>query len=846
MRFFDVEDNKKLYESDLPDTLKNYIANVNEVIIFFLKEKFKDQEKLNEFLNNIKENYKKTNFKLIKDEYSSSNAAYNTFTKTFEINEKTLEQINLEQGLLAIYFHEFSHFISSINNKKITKRKEEGIADLFSDELVDYFNKTFKQQTTIEKKSSEYKKSSSIIRNACLLNNNTQDLIWNYYQNNEEKVKDFFKKAYGNDATNLIFNIETYSNNPYYISKKEEEYISKALENKDIENIEEIYIRLNTILQKRLCEKLIEKKYTLEQIKQEYKQIPKEFYENYKIMFSNINQEKQEIINSEELSNEKLETLAENFLNYININQYINPNQTTNEIEIELPMNLSKYIDIFKINMVPLIPALHAYKLKYNNKNFSEKEMLNLTKRLGFNQQMSEKIIERMTQLAQIAFNQFKNLTEEECFEIIKKILKQQIKDLTKKEFYLNKLNNKKINIEEYINIISEEYKNSESQLYDPSLYIISIIEEYTKRQTEELNIDTFEQTKQEIQKVLSKINPQYTPSIVGYIINSWNIEKKSIYNILEILTKNKIETNISSEAFEDIRIKGIIELSKEKNINNIIKYINNIINSENDNIPFFYKKNGNIISKTDSTKTTQKIIFEKLEEAVKNNNEILKEKIKNNDKALIKFYEYRNQTPLKEDEKIIIQKLTGIKKDSNIITDYIETKFNNELYEKLKQYPTLALTYIGYFQPNAQVTIYDTYRILKNYNTIKHPYLKEENKNLFIELVKEINKGYEIKQYELRNIDITYELKLISNFPYEILDEETQKKFIIELLNICNKKTEQLFINNIEQIEQLKYNLKTTIDNIKYEYIKNELEKIYNKIKTYEIKITNENTNTK
>lgn len=846
MRFFDVEDNKKLYESDLPDTLKNYIANVNEVIIFFLKEKFKDQEKLNEFLNNIKENYKKTNFKLIKDEYSSSNAAYNTFTKTFEINEKTLEQINLEQGLLAIYFHEFSHFISSINNKKITKRKEEGIADLFSDELVDYFNKTFKQQTTIEKKSSEYKKSSSIIRNACLLNNNTQDLIWNYYQNNEEKVKDFFKKAYGNDATNLIFNIETYSNNPYYISKKEEEYISKALENKDIENIEEIYIRLNTILQKRLCEKLIEKKYTLEQIKQEYKQIPKEFYENYKIMFSNINQEKQEIINSEELSNEKLETLAENFLNYININQYINPNQTTNEIEIELPMNLSKYIDIFKINMVPLIPALHAYKLKYNNKNFSEKEMLNLTKRLGFNQQMSEKIIERMTQLAQIAFNQFKNLTEEECFEIIKKILKQQIKDLTKKEFYLNKLNNKKINIEEYINIISEEYKNSESQLYDPSLYIISIIEEYTKRQTEELNIDTFEQTKQEIQKVLSKINPQYTPSIVGYIINSWNIEKKSIYNILEILTKNKIETNISSEAFEDIRIKGIIELSKEKNINNIIKYINNIINSENDNIPFFYKKNGNIISKTDSTKTTQKIIFEKLEEAVKNNNEILKEKIKNNDKALIKFYEYRNQTPLKEDEKIIIQKLTGIKKDSNIITDYIGTKFNNELYEKLKQYPTLALTYIGYFQPNAQVTIYDTYRILKNYNTIKHPYLKEENKNLFIELVKEINKGYEIKQYELRNIDITYELKLISNFPYEILDEETQKKFIIELLNICNKKTEQLFINNIEQIEQLKYNLKTTIDNIKYEYIKNELEKIYNKIKTYEIKITNENTNTK
>lgn len=846
MRFFDVEDNKKLYESDLPDTLKNYIANVNEVIIFFLKEKFKDQEKLNEFLNNIKENYKKTNFKLIKDEYSSSNAAYNTFTKTFEINEKTLEQINLEQGLLAIYFHEFSHFISSINNKKITKRKEEGIADLFSDELVDYFNKTFKQQTTIEKKSSEYKKSSSIIRNACLLNNNTQDLIWNYYQNNEEKVKDFFKKAYGNDATNLIFNIETYSNNPYYISKKEEEYISKALENKDIENIEEIYIRLNTILQKRLCEKLIEKKYTLEQIKQEYKQIPKEFYENYKIMFSNINQEKQEIINSEELSNEKLETLAENFLNYININQYINPNQTTNEIEIELPMNLSKYIDIFKINMVPLIPALHAYKLKYNNKNFSEKEMLNLTKRLGFNQQMSEKIIERMTQLAQIAFNQFKNLTEEECFEIIKKILKQQIKDLTKKEFYLNKLNNKKINIEEYINIISEEYKNSESQLYDPSLYIISIIEEYTKRQTEELNIDTFEQTKQEIQKVLSKINPQYTPSIVGYIINSWNIEKKSIYNILEILTKNKIETNISSEAFEDIRIKGIIELSKEKNINNIIKYINNIINSENDNIPFFYKKNGNIISKTDSTKTTQKIIFEKLEEAVKNNNEILKEKIKNNDKALIKFYEYRNQTPLKEDEKIIIQKLTGIKKDSNIITDYIGTKFNNELYEKLKQYPTLALTYIGYFQPNAQVTIYDTYRILKNYNTIKHPYLKEENKNLFIELVKEINKGYEIKQYELRNIDITYELKLISNFPYEILDEETQKKFIIELLNICNKKTEQLFINNIEQIEQLKYNLKTTIDNIKYKYIKNELEKIYNKIKTYEIKITNENTNTK
>ena len=59
MRFFTEEDNKKLNESNFSETLKNYIANFNEIIICYLKEKFNEKEGYEEFLNKIKDEFKK-------------------------------------------------------------------------------------------------------------------------------------------------------------------------------------------------------------------------------------------------------------------------------------------------------------------------------------------------------------------------------------------------------------------------------------------------------------------------------------------------------------------------------------------------------------------------------------------------------------------------------------------------------------------------------------------------------------------------------------------------------------------------------------------------------------------
>ena len=36
-----------------------------------------------------------------------------------------------------------------------------------------------------------------MIRTSCLINNNKTEPIWNYYNNDKEKIADFFEKAYG-------------------------------------------------------------------------------------------------------------------------------------------------------------------------------------------------------------------------------------------------------------------------------------------------------------------------------------------------------------------------------------------------------------------------------------------------------------------------------------------------------------------------------------------------------------------------------------------------------------------------------------------------------------------------
>lgn len=838
MRFFNEEDNKNLYESELPDVLKNYIANFNEIIICYIKEKFEDNDKLDDFLNEIKEKYKKVTYELDKDPYSDAYASYNYIFEKFTINKKALDLFSIEQGLLAIYFHEFSHFLSSIKNQKTTTRIEEGIADLFSDELVEYFNKSFAEKEIIDKKASTYKISSSTIRNACLINNNIKDLLWNYYNSNKKELNDFFANAYGEEATKLMFDIEKYSNNHSYMLEKEKEYIQQALKDKDIINAKEIYIRLNTVLQDAICKQLLEKSISLEEAQEKYKNIPKEFFDDYKIMFSSINVDKEEIIKKEEINESELENLAENFLKFANIEQYQNPNNKTglnNRIELDFILNFIKYKNIFNMDMSTILPLIYAYKCKYNNIQYKTEDLKNITSEFGLCDRINKKTIDRMLTIGEKVNQKFSNLTTEQCFEEIKKAIKKQIKDLTKIDFYKTKLKDKKININEFIDSLKKEYKNSEKdEIYEPTQYIIQIIQEYAKSQQENLNLETFEKTKNNLEQEINELNAPYIPSITGNILYTWDIDKTSVYDTEEILSKYNIETNIPNTNFEDIRIKNIIEISKENDINNIIKYIHITSNNRNDNAPYLYRKRGRMVTEIESIKNIKEIVYEKIKEASKNNNEILKQKVENNDRDLIKFYQYRSLKPLTEDDKKIIQQITGIEKDSDKPTDYFEYKFNEEIYNKLKEYPHLALTYIANYQPHASLSMVDTWSIFQSYNNSTYPYLKQQNKDLFIELVTEINKSYEPAPYDK---NITYEINLLSQYPYGMLDEQTQKQFIEELLNVCNKKIDILTTETIEDSkkellqQEIQKNIERGIKNTNSEYIKQSLNNMYNKM---------------
>ena len=141
------EDNKNLFESNLPEDLKHQIASFNELIMAFFKENFQTHEGYEELIKKIKETYPKVEYKIEPLANGGACLYYESNGKelkyTFAISPHTLNNFSAENGLIGIYFHEFFHLITKIADKELGTRIDEGMADLFSDAVVNYFNESF-------------------------------------------------------------------------------------------------------------------------------------------------------------------------------------------------------------------------------------------------------------------------------------------------------------------------------------------------------------------------------------------------------------------------------------------------------------------------------------------------------------------------------------------------------------------------------------------------------------------------------------------------------------------------------------------------------------------------------
>lgn len=824
MRYFSKTENENLYNSNLPDKLKNYIANFNEIIICYLKEKFQDKDNFNIFLNTIMESYKKVKYEISDEINATACFSYNKATDelTFKINTNTLDMYSIEEGLIGIYFHEFSHFISYVLKVDTRIRIEEAIADLFSDELIDYFNNTFANEHLLDYKKSIYETPGSIVRSACIISNNPSELLWEYYNKN---IKNFFEKVYKKELTELILNIEEYTNSYNYINEEEQKGIKQTLETINPLTIPEKFIRLNTIAQEELYKKLQELNLTETQIKEKFPNIPTEFFEKYSILFSDLNTQKQNIINSE-ITEKNIEQIAQSFLKHIDIDNYENTKQKLgiyNDYVIDAMLNIIKYTKIYTFDAQQLIATFYAYDLIYNEKDYENESLYEKLKTMGFDNYIEKSTYNQINEQAKRIYNKLKNVEKQNRFQIIKELLKKQIKDSITLDYLEKQLKDKKITLDNYIELMIESYKKSnEKNVYTPKIYLISLIQKYVKEisKNKKINITTFEETKTSLTEYIGKLNSEI--DINSIILRNWDKKNISIYDIVEILSINKIGTTTSSENFEDIRIIGLIEAKEEQNLSNIFRYIK-AINSENycESLPFYYhKKNSFVYDKTRATKEIENTFFQILENESRKKNPLLLEQVKDNYLDLLYFYRYKSLDQISEQDIKIIK---GIKKFENIdeqernFDKVFGHYFDKEIYNSINEYPHLAATYLGRYLPYyTSITTSTLYFMHNDITKYDNEILHNEYLKAFLKIANEIiNNNYNIPEYELKYEGLEHEQEILKRAPYNILNESDEEKLILALIEICNIKIKKIFIEKVETFEKKEDLLQETIKKI-------------------------------
>lgn len=833
MPIFSREDNKNLYESNLPAGLRNQIISFNELIMYFIKEKFKDYEGFDEVYEKIKERVKNTKYSIC-----DINDALGTYDdESILISSKLLDDNTLENGkieseknLISIYFHEFFHLISAVLlGEHDDSRFEEGMADLFSDSVLLFFNIEFAKKDVLENQKSGYCGPNNILRNTAIFTE-PSNLIWQYLTD-KDKFRKIFLDIFGEEATDLMFRIDETTDVLEYMSDQEAEYIRNAIKNIDISNIPSVCIMRNEIIGKRICEKIIELGLTEEQARERFPNLPALFFKENEFSISDIARKRSLLVASETLDEKALDDLADEWMadNILSMDKFENFDATV------------------------IISNLYAYNLVSDGLEFDEQGIIDLLEGEGADYNLQKDLFVMIISKSKEIYNKFKGMSKDAMYEKVKNVFLEEFKNDIRASFYYKQYQDKKITNEEYLKKLLECIQKSRIDgIYVSNellrKYIKGLVREISK--CKKLDIQSFGEVKQSVKKTMLELNIPCEIDISSIIIRTWDPNNVSIIDVLDILSHFGLPCIYDGGYFEDVKIRGIQELSKGLDMEKALQFVKAVsaVNTDVFDVAevFFSSASFKELFWTSTTSNIFKIIINFLNNQLKNGEKTLNDKVKNYDRDLLYFYHHTIKfNDVDDDDVEILKRVFNIDDDLEYEYEtFFSSKFDIKKYNMLKEYPHLAVTYLSYYLPeDNSCTFENLVCAIDCYKEYEHPFLKEEYKKV----IKKIINGILDNSYEIDDIScddlIEHETKLLGYDLSDIIDDETKIDLMLKTFELISIKISILLNQDSENgqskeevIEQIRESIKNAIDESKDEGVKEELTGLLELLKNYNI----------
>ena len=657
----DNTNNKKNMDMNLEiKDIEKICISINNILLYFIQTKFSNKNGFNEFYNNVKLKLEQLKYEI--SETMDAQAQYEHTTNTITISSRIVDG-NLN-SIIGTYCHELSHLIS--NSSGNTKRFEEGIADLFSDILIDFINqnKLLSDCPKLEYKLTSYTSAGSIVRSISMLCNNYLDLMW-YYYNYSDDAKDYNLELYDylSEYINRDTMIKLLKNNLTMTTlKKENVLINTLISNLEISEIPSILIHNNELFQKMVLEKLQQENiYNLEECKQKYPNLPESFYTQNSLFFSDCNILKSKAINSfgtpEFESN--INELICKFFNIVNIDNLDNPETTGpyKNYTIDNMLYFLKYISIFdeyNLEIQNILSLLISFELILNNKdiNESKNDIYNIITKIC--DPICDKYYCDMIYLqVENNFNILKNYNPEQLIEKMKKVLSTNIRlfctfEANKKMYEEGKVSDEYLisHLDDCFNNVSEEKINYPIMILQK--YLNLIIEKSCK------NVDSIEMEKI-IKKYQNKINQYNIPfdiDVKHIVLNK--IEYTSyLFQFLNKFSTEKL-TIIDKDSFNDSFAMAAVESEKLLDFNQLLQILKNLSSDifEYNNEQIFYH-NPNRLNLYQDNPFIQNIKFNVIKQMVdlyKKEDERIIEFFNSKDNKIIFDLFHKNNLSMNED----------------------------------------------------------------------------------------------------------------------------------------------------------------------------------------------------
>lgn len=781
----------KIMKSNLTDEMKILFIKVNSIIFEFLKEKYQDYDNFDDFYNKITEFVNNVDYLVVDDPTCNACFCHNDITKDycFKFNKDMFKHYSFTTGSLAIYIHEFSHLISKAISQINMQRMEEGMADLFSDVIIKYINDNkLLGDIKIEYKATSYVVAGSVVRNVCLEDNDYIDLLWNYYNidTNEVTLLKMYEKAYGLEATEFLFKCETLFGNITEMLDKEKKYIEDyllTLDDETLLSLPTICIRCNKILMDKISDILVERKLNIEEAVEKYPNLPFEFKRDYKSKLSPL-KFVVESAKKEEDTNKRMEKVVEAtsiFFKALNIDslsdatkKYGVYDEYTIDILLILSFDYGKCIDVLWMN---LFPYLYAYENRYKEISVLDRKSFDkYFTSCGFDKVLSGEAFDFYFDITDNVFNGMKEKSKEECFNDIKKILSGLVYEHVEAVKIKNDFEDNKINEEEFKNQMLS-LNNKLSDDYLPLYSLFMSLKFLVLRHTKGKKIDEplFKEVKKELDEYIKQFNLPFDLCSIPFILVIGNNDKTSIFDTVDILSKNEVHSEYFVKSFREIYSLGALETLGQISVENIINYAHAYEQdcySNNESL-YYQRRNSMCYEEFKSVKSINMNILESIIKYSLENNTLINENLLNNIELLYFIKRVDSSNDINLLMEVLKDKVSDIEIKStdtfnNIVNKmYIDLTKEEQLLE-LSNYPYLYARYVSNLLPNNK---YDTIESLKNL----------------------------VKDYSKCDIDIIKKA-------YNYLIEKDLMKIFNGKINSLN--SEQNNINNI--LELLSYDLTT------------------------------------